>query len=221
MKFNQLIKFFSGLVLIMNFSYSAQAAQPASEVQISGPEPDLVAKKTSNEFPIGQGCEFKPKNGCSTRLICYATEQIFSKNVAAEVSAVRRANRHAKTEMAKLIGGDKKKISSICKNKNSTYTNSNGEALEQIGELCEELVQGNTEAYLEGVETLGTKIDHNNSSVSVVVGQRCEGVTASRTLRNQSNAAANGDASANQSEGTAKKGLPASTESKSYMRDDF
>jgi hypothetical protein len=206
------------LIFSSSLSYSAQ---PSNEVQLSGPEKDLAAPQELNEFPPGESCEIKPKDGCATRLICYSSQQIFSKNTSSINAAVKRANMSAKAELTKLLG-EKMKVNSICKDKEATYMK-DGKGTEQIGHLCDTLTSSDSDAYLVGVEGLATNINLDTSTATVVIGQRCSGIAAAKSIRQQSGNGPDSPPSDVSSDQKANptEALPGTPKSQTYKRNDF
>jgi len=217
-KIINLFLFSSAFVIGSSLSYSAQ---PSNEVQLSGPEKELASPQELNEFPPGEACEIKPKDGCATRLICYSSQQIFSKNTSSINAAVKRANMSAKAELAKLLG-EKMKVKSICKDKEATYMK-DGKGTEQIGHLCDTLTNSDSDAYLVGVEGLATNINLETSTATVIIGQKCSGIAAAKSIRQQSG---NGpDSAASEASSDQKldptETLPGAPKSQTYKRNDF
>jgi hypothetical protein len=216
---------FSKKILVGAFlsliSLSTFAAQPKDEVQVTG-ETDLVVTQDKKEYPIGQGCEIRPKDGCQERYLCHAVVPIFGKSPASVNAAVKKANILARGELSKTIGGMDTSTEDNCKDKHAVYQK-DGLSTEQIGSLCESVVKSGSKAFLEGVELLATKIDMEDSEVTVQIGQKCSGVAAAQSSRRKS-PSSNSNGSSNspdQPQQNPTSPAPGNSKSKSQMRDDF
>ena len=101
--------------------------------------------------------------------------------------AQKIADASARDQLARFYADKKTAIEKI-KSRDSTYEKEDGKGKQtqtQFGQLIETVSNSSSEEMLQGVATLGGKIDLAGGTVTVVKGQGCDSVRTAKKLRGQ------------------------------------